>query len=109
MGWRGMKKGTACYSVMQIDCQEGSILGTLAQHFFFFFGLMDSFFVGQSVGGVQGSRNCSLKHFQRHGMHSVMQEGNCYGLIRNHTVHIFTILNPVSMNSPCNACNLLYT
>lgn len=82
---------------------------TCPTFFFFFFGLMDSFIVGQSVGGVQGSRNRSLKHFQRHGTHSVMQEGNCYGLIRNHTVHIFTILNPVSMNSPCNACNLLYS
>ena len=108
MGWRGMKKGTACYSVMQEDCQEGSISGTIAQHFFFF-GLMDSFFVGQSVGRVQDSKNHPLKHFQRHGTHSVMQEENCYGLIRNLTERIFTILNPVSMNSPCNACNLLYT
>lgn len=47
MGWSGVKKGTACYSVMQVDCQESSILGTLAQHFFFFFGVMDSFSVGQ--------------------------------------------------------------
>lgn len=46
MGWRGMKKGTACCSVMHVDCQESSILGTLVQ-LFFFFGLMDSSSVGQ--------------------------------------------------------------
>lgn len=46
MGWSGVKKGTACYSVMQVDCQESSILGTLAQHFFFFFWCDGLFFCG---------------------------------------------------------------
>ena len=55
MGWRGMKKGTACYCVMQIDCQEGTILGTLAQHFFFFFFWSDGlFYCGAKCGWSAG-------------------------------------------------------
>lgn len=54
------------------------------------------------MGGVQGSRDSSPKHFWRPGRYFVMREGNCCGVIRNSTGLSFAILNPVSVNSPCN-------